>query len=119
MGLYRQAAYCLEEVLTLAPSEPNVVVRYADVLLTLGGAANARAARAYYSRAVTLTQGRSARALYGLVACAAQLQVRGRRRRRRPLWGRGSTRVAAGSRVRRRRCVCVPQMRKQVGPSAR
>ncbi|GBF88587.1 hypothetical protein Rsub_01302 [Raphidocelis subcapitata] len=74
MGLYRQAAFCLEEVLTLAPSEPNVAVRYADALLTLGGAANARTARAYYSRAVTLTQGRSARALYGLVACAAQLQ---------------------------------------------
>jgi hypothetical protein len=78
MGLYRQAAFCLEEILTMAPSEPNTHVRYADVLLTLGGPTNARTARAYYSKAVTLTQGRSARALYGLVACAAQLQVRAR-----------------------------------------
>lgn len=77
MGLYRQAAFCLEELITLAPGEPNLHVRYADVLLTLGGTANARTARAYYSKAVQLTRGGSARALYGLVACAAQLQVRG------------------------------------------
>lgn len=75
MGLYRQAVFCLEELLTLAPGEPNLHVRYGDALLTLGGAANARTARAYYSKAVQLTGGRSARALYGLTACAAQLQV--------------------------------------------
>jgi hypothetical protein len=83
MGLYRQAAFCLEELLTVAPGEPNLLVRYSDVLLTLGGPANARTARAYYSKAVALTQGRSARALYGLVACAVQLQV-GRRGRGQP-----------------------------------
>lgn len=74
MGLYRQAAFCFEELLTIAPGEPNVYVRYADTLLTLGGPANARTARSYYSKAVQLTQGRSARALYGLMACASQLQ---------------------------------------------
>ncbi|KAI8465040.1 MAG: hypothetical protein J3K34DRAFT_473827, partial [Monoraphidium minutum] len=63
------------ELITLAPGEPNLHVRYADVLLTLGGPANARTARAYYSKAVALTRGRSARALYGLVACAGQLQA--------------------------------------------
>ncbi|KIY98996.1 TPR repeat protein oca3 [Monoraphidium neglectum] len=74
MGLYRQAAYCLEELITMAPGEPNLHVRYADALLTLGGAPNARTARAYYAKAVQLTRGRSARALYGLAAAAAALQ---------------------------------------------
>jgi len=74
MGLYRQAAFCIEELLSMAPGDPNLFIRYADVLLTLGGATNARTARAYYSKAVTLSQGRSARALYGLVACSVQLQ---------------------------------------------
>ena len=75
VGLYRQASFGQEELITLAPGEPNLYVRYGDVLLTLGSPSNARTARAYYSKAVQLTRGSSARALYGLVACAAQLQV--------------------------------------------
>lgn len=73
LGLYRQAAFCLEELLTVAPGEANLHVRYGDVLLTLGGAAHARTARAHFSKAVALTQGRAARPLYGLLACAAAL----------------------------------------------
>lgn len=48
-------------------------VQYADVLYTMGGAANLRAARAYYSAAVDLSSGENVRALYGLCATAAQL----------------------------------------------
>lgn len=76
MGLYRQAAFCIEELLTMAPGEPHLHIRYGEALLTMGGPANARTARAHFSKAVALTHGRSARALYGLVACGAALQVR-------------------------------------------
>lgn len=82
MGLYRQAAFCLEELLTMGPGEPNLHIRYADTLLTLGGPTNARTARAHYSKAATLTRGAAARPLYGLLACAAALQVRQRDVRR-------------------------------------
>lgn len=44
-------------------------MRYADTLATIGGPVHLKTARAYYSRAVELTQGRCARALFGLLAC--------------------------------------------------
>ena len=37
---YRQAAFCYEELLMINPGNSNYYVRYADVLYTLGGAAN-------------------------------------------------------------------------------
>jgi hypothetical protein len=74
-GLYRQAAFCWEELLTMAPTNANILTRYADILYTLGGAANLRTARAYYSKAVQATAGRSSRALQGVLACCAALSV--------------------------------------------
>ncbi len=49
------------------------------MLYTLGGAANLKLARSYYSRAVELSQGKSARALWGVTACCANTteKVRG------------------------------------------
>ncbi|KAF8056117.1 ATPK2 [Scenedesmus sp. PABB004] len=72
-GMYGQAAFCLEEVLTLGALSPCGLVRYADTLASLGGAAQLRTARAYYAKALALSGGRSARALYGLVAVANAL----------------------------------------------
>ncbi len=75
VGMYRQAAFCWEELITMAPTHPAFLVRYADTLYTLGGQANVRTARAYYSRALTASAGRSVRALYGLVASGASDKV--------------------------------------------
>lgn len=50
-------------------------MQYADVMYTMGGAANYRTARAYYSAAVDLSSGENVRALYGLCAVAAQLSA--------------------------------------------
>ena len=49
--------------------------QYADLLYTMGGPANYRAARSYYAAAVDLSQGENVRALYGLCATAAQLST--------------------------------------------
>lgn len=37
---YRQAAFCYEELIMLNPNNSNYHIRYADILYTLGGAAN-------------------------------------------------------------------------------
>ena len=50
-------------------------LQYADVLYTIGGAANYRNAHSYYAAAVDLSDGENVRALYGLCAAAAQLNV--------------------------------------------
>lgn len=71
--MYKQAAFCYEELLLLLPGHVNYHVRYADVLFTLGGPSSVKAARAYYAKAVQLSNGLSLRALYGLCACAAEL----------------------------------------------
>lgn len=54
------------------------MLRYADVLYTMGGSKEQIAtARKYYARALELSQGSSARALYGIAACRAQLKALG------------------------------------------
>lgn len=50
--MYKQAAFCLEEVLSMGVLAPLALIRYADVLATIGGAAQLRTARAYYSKAL-------------------------------------------------------------------
>lgn len=71
--LYKQAAYCLEELIMTQPTSLALHIKYADVQYTLGGPAALRLARAHYAKAVELSAGTSARALYGILACAAAL----------------------------------------------
>jgi len=71
--MYRQAAFCYEELITFLPGSANYCIRYADILMTIGGQSHVRAARAYYSKAVALSQGKSVRALMGLLAAGAAL----------------------------------------------
>jgi len=73
MSLYRQALFCYEELLMFAPASVAYLTRVADILYTLGGNSNLRQARAYYSRAVDLSQGASARGLFGILACSAAI----------------------------------------------
>jgi hypothetical protein len=97
----------MEELITLSPANPNVYVRYADVLCTLGGKDNLKTARAYYSRAITGSTGRSTRALHGLLACHALLGDK--------VWGLAPRRCGAGravgwglAAVRRGGAACTP-----------
>lgn len=70
---YQQAAFCLEEVLSTGPLSPLVLIKYADVLATLGSPSQLKAARAYYSQALRVSGGRSVRALYGIIYVGKQL----------------------------------------------
>ena len=67
-GALRQAAFCLEEAILLAPGSPAAHLRYADLLYSLGGREQCRTARAYYSKALQLSGGRCTRAVVGLLA---------------------------------------------------
>ncbi|KXZ47288.1 hypothetical protein GPECTOR_36g15 [Gonium pectorale] len=70
---YRQAAFCMEELLMLSPHNSSFYVRYADILYTIGGPTNYKTARSYYSKAIELTMGGSLRALFGVLACCAHI----------------------------------------------
>ncbi|CAL5228783.1 g11975 [Coccomyxa viridis] len=72
--MYPQAATCYEELLMHQPASAATHVQYADVLYTIGGAANYQTARTHYSAAIEISSGRNARALYGLCATSAQLR---------------------------------------------
>ena len=50
--MFKQAAFCLEEVLSMGVLAPLTLLRYADTLATIGGAAHLKTARAYYSKAL-------------------------------------------------------------------
>jgi hypothetical protein len=50
--MYRQAAFALEEVLSMGVLAPLTLIKYADVLASIGGAAQLRTARAYYAKAL-------------------------------------------------------------------
>ncbi len=56
------------------PASAATHVQYADVLYTIGGAANYQTARTHYSAAIEISSGQNARALYGLCATSAQLR---------------------------------------------
>ena len=81
LSMYKQAAFCLEELVLAAPHEQKRHLRYAEVLYTMGGAENVLAAKRYFAAAVELGGGHGARALYGLAACAQALAAPGMARR--------------------------------------
>mmetsp|Transcript_9924 Transcript_9924/g.11491 ORF Transcript_9924/g.11491 Transcript_9924/m.11491 type:complete len:302 (-) Transcript_9924:660-1565(-) len=76
--MYKQAAYCFEELVLAAPHNYLHHLKYAEILYTMPGspperADNLRTARKYYAAAVQLTDGKSVRALYGLWASCREL----------------------------------------------
>eukprot|EP00246_Nothoceros_aenigmaticus_P016574 TRINITY_DN7644_c0_g1_i2.p1 TRINITY_DN7644_c0_g1~~TRINITY_DN7644_c0_g1_i2.p1 ORF type:complete len:301 (+),score=70.14 TRINITY_DN7644_c0_g1_i2:268-1170(+) len=77
--MYKQAVFCYEELLLSQPANPLYHLRYAELLYTLGGLDNFRAARKYYSAAIDLSDGKNIRAVYGVVLCGAAInQAKGR-----------------------------------------
>ncbi|KAK6911249.1 hypothetical protein RJ641_023342 [Dillenia turbinata] len=67
--MYKQAAFCYEELILAQPMIPLYHLAYADVLYTLGGLENLQTAKKYYASTIDLTGGKNARALYGICLC--------------------------------------------------
>jgi len=74
---YQRAKFCMEELLLLNPMAYIHHLRYAEILLTLGGVdkgGNAdlvRTARKYFAHSLDLKPRGNLRALYGLLLCCA------------------------------------------------
>ncbi|BBN12760.1 hypothetical protein Mp_5g22660 [Marchantia polymorpha subsp. ruderalis] len=65
--MYKQAAFCYEELILAQPTNALYHLGYAELLYTIGGLENLRAAKKYYSATIELSGGRNIRALYGVV----------------------------------------------------
>ncbi|MBA0742422.1 hypothetical protein Gogos_015479, partial [Gossypium gossypioides] len=69
LQMYKQAAFCYEELLLSHPTVPLYHLTYADVLYTLGGLENLQTAKKYYASTIDLTGGKNTRALLGICLC--------------------------------------------------
>ncbi|GAV81173.1 TPR_15 domain-containing protein [Cephalotus follicularis] len=73
LQMYKQAAFCYEELILSQPTVSLYHLSYADVLYTLGGLENIQTAKKYYSSTVELTGGKNIRALFGICLCSAAI----------------------------------------------
>ncbi|KAJ4967634.1 hypothetical protein NE237_014335 [Protea cynaroides] len=73
LQMYKQAAFCYEELILCQPSIPLYHLVYADVLYTLGGLENLQAAKKYYASTIDLTGGKNTRALFGICLCSVAI----------------------------------------------
>ncbi|KAK3012741.1 hypothetical protein RJ639_008286 [Escallonia herrerae] len=69
LQMYKQAAFCYEELILSQPMIPLYHLAYADVLYTLGGLENLQTAKKYYASTIDLTGGKNNRALFGVCLC--------------------------------------------------
>eukprot|EP00798_Chlamydomonas_sp_ICE-L_P005710 gene5710-12772_t len=104
-SMYRQALFCVEELILYQPNNTHYLTRYGDLLYTVANSSsnyrlartsfakatrygdllytvassssNYRLARTYFAKAVELTQGQSPRALFGVLACCANITDKG------------------------------------------
>ncbi|ESQ49597.1 hypothetical protein EUTSA_v10021217mg [Eutrema salsugineum] len=73
LQMYKQAAFCYEELILTQPTLPLYHLAYADVLYTIGGLENLISARKYYAATIDLTGGKSTRALLGICLCGSAI----------------------------------------------
>lgn len=73
LQMYKQAAFCFEELILSQPMVPLFHLAYADVLYTLGGLENIQTAKRYYASTIDLTGGKNVRALLGICLCASAI----------------------------------------------
>ncbi|KAK8633755.1 hypothetical protein V6N13_014593 [Hibiscus sabdariffa] len=71
LQMYKQAAFCYEELILSQPTVPLYHLTYADVLYTLGGLENLQTAKKYYASTIDLTGGKNTRALFGICLCTS------------------------------------------------
>nr|GLL26775.1 ER membrane protein complex subunit 2-A [Ipomoea trifida]GMC99577.1 ER membrane protein complex subunit 2 [Ipomoea batatas] len=73
LQMYKQAAFCYEELILSQPTVPLYHLAYADVLYTLGGLDNLQTAKKYYTSTIDLTGGKNTRALFGICLCTSAI----------------------------------------------
>ncbi|XP_020080578.1 ER membrane protein complex subunit 2-like [Ananas comosus] len=73
LQMYKQAAFCYEELILAQPTVPLYHLAYAEVLYTMGGLENLQTAKKYYALTIELTGGKNTRALYGVCLCSAAI----------------------------------------------
>ncbi|KAG7556790.1 Tetratricopeptide repeat-containing domain [Arabidopsis suecica] len=73
LQMYKQAAFCYEELILSQPTVPLYHLAYADVLYTIGGVENIISARKYYAATIDLTGGKNTRALLGICLVSSLL----------------------------------------------
>jgi len=73
LQMYKQAAFCYEELILAQPTIPLYHLAYAEVLYTLGGLENLQTAKKYYALTIQLTGGKNTRALFGVCLCSAAI----------------------------------------------
>lgn len=73
LQMYKQAAFCYEELILAQPTVPLYHLAYADILYTLGGLENLQTAKKYYAATIDFTGGKNTRALYGICLCTAAI----------------------------------------------
>ncbi|KAL4319461.1 hypothetical protein GQ457_18G007690 [Hibiscus cannabinus] len=73
LQMYKQAAFCYEELILSQPTVPLYHLAYADVLYTLGGVENLQTAKKYYASTIDLTGGKNTRALLGICLCTSAI----------------------------------------------
>ncbi|ONK80223.1 uncharacterized protein A4U43_C01F15280 [Asparagus officinalis] len=73
LQMYKQAAFCYEELILCQPLVPPYHLAYAEVLYTMGGLENLQTAKMYYASTINLTGGKNTRALYGVCLCIAAI----------------------------------------------
>ncbi|KAJ4719632.1 ER membrane protein complex subunit 2 [Melia azedarach] len=71
LQMYKQAAFCYEELILSQPTVPLYHLAYADVLYTLGGLDNLQTAKKYYASTIDLTGGKNTKALFGICLCSS------------------------------------------------
>ncbi|XVE62832.1 hypothetical protein DITRI_Ditri06bG0151700 [Diplodiscus trichospermus] len=71
LQMYKQAAFCYEELILSQPTVPLFHLAYADVLYTLSGLENLQTAKKYYASTIDLTGGKNTRALLGICLCTS------------------------------------------------
>ncbi|GAY44695.1 TPR REGION domain-containing protein [Citrus sinensis] len=73
LQMYKQAAFCYEELILSQPTVPLYHLAYADVLYTLGGVDNILLAKKYYASTIDLTGGKNTKALFGICLCSSAI----------------------------------------------
>lgn len=73
LQMYKQAAFCYEELILSQPTVPLYHLAYAEVLYTLGGLENLQMAKKYYASTIDLTGGKNTRALFGICLCSVAI----------------------------------------------
>nr|ACN36260.1 unknown [Zea mays] len=73
LQMYKQAAFCYEELILAQPTIPLYHIAYAEVLYTMGGLENLQTAKKYYASTIQLTGGKNTRALFGVCLCTSAI----------------------------------------------